>query len=105
MVLAGGTIEGVNGDVWVNWSWLDVDGGGGRGWQIKAAGWGLLFFRMGHDFGLQGQEARCFLKAFLLINLTAEDTQDHSILTEDKNLWVCRLFIFSLQLITISVGM
>jgi hypothetical protein len=83
---------------------LDADGGGGGGWQSEATGGGLLFFRMGHVFGLQGQEARCFLKTFLLSNLTAENTQDHSVMTEDKNLCVCRLFIFRLQLITILVG-
>ncbi len=42
---------------------------------------------------------------FLLSNLTAENTQDHSVLTEHKNLGVLRLFIFRLRLITISVGM
>jgi hypothetical protein len=61
---------------------------------------------MGPVLGLQGQEARCFLKAFLLSSLTAtENTQDHSVLTEDKNLDVCWLFIFRLRLITILVGM
>jgi hypothetical protein len=44
-------------------------------------------------------------KLFLLSILTVENTQDHSVLTEDKNLHVCRLFIFRSQLITILVGM
>jgi hypothetical protein len=59
-----GTIEGVNGKVWVSLRWLGADGGGGGGRRSKAVGEGLLFFRMGHVSGLQGQEARCFLKAF-----------------------------------------
>ncbi len=46
-----------------------------------------------------------FSVLFLLSNLTAENTQDHSVLTEHENLCVCRLFIFRLQLITILVGM
>jgi hypothetical protein len=41
----------------------------------------------------------------LLSILTVENTQDHSVLTEDNNLHVCKLFIFRLQLITILVGM
>jgi hypothetical protein len=40
-----------------------------------------------------------------LSNLIAENTQDHSVLTEHKNPHVCRLFIFRLRLITILVGM
>jgi hypothetical protein len=59
-----GAIEGVNGYVWVCRRQLGADGGGGGGRQSKAAGGGLWFFRMGHVFGLHGQEARCFLKAF-----------------------------------------
>jgi hypothetical protein len=59
-----GTIEGVDGNVWVHRRWLGADGGSGGGWRSKAVGEGLLFFRMGHILGLQGQEARCFLKAF-----------------------------------------
>jgi hypothetical protein len=59
-----GTIEGVNGNVWVCWRRLGVDGGSGGGWRSKAVGGGLLFFRMSHILGLQGQEARCSLKAF-----------------------------------------
>jgi hypothetical protein len=43
--------------------------------------------------------------AFLLSIFIQKNTQDQSVLTEDKNLHVCRLFIFRLQLITISVGM
>jgi hypothetical protein len=70
-VLAGGTKEGVNGNVWVHWRWLGADGGSRGGWQSKAAGGRLLFFRMGYVLGLQGQEARCFLKLFLLSDLTA----------------------------------
>jgi hypothetical protein len=66
MVLAGGRIEGGNGDMWVHRRRLGADGGGGGGRQSKAAGGGLLFFRMGHVYGLQGQEARCFLKAFFV---------------------------------------
>ncbi len=46
-----------------------------------------------------------FSKLFLLSILTAENTQDNSILTEDKNFHVCRLFIFRLRLITILVVM
>jgi hypothetical protein len=64
MVSAGGTIEGNSGNVWVRRRRLGADGGGGGGRQSKAAGGGLLFFRMGHVFGLRGQEARCFLNAF-----------------------------------------
>ncbi len=41
-----------------------MDGGGGGGQRSKAVGERLLFFRMGHILGLQGQEARYFLKAF-----------------------------------------
>ncbi len=82
--------------------WMVVAGAVGKARQRGGAS---LFFRMGHVLGLQGQEARHFLKAFLLSNLTAENTQDHSVLTEDKNLCVCRLFIFRLQLTTILVGM
>ncbi len=59
-----GTIEGVNGDVWVRWRRLGANGGGGGGRRSKAVGEGLLFFRMGHVLGLRSQEARCFLKAF-----------------------------------------
>jgi hypothetical protein len=32
----------------------------------KARQQGGLFFRIGHVFGLRGQEARCFLKAFFV---------------------------------------
>ena len=64
MVLAGGRIEGVNGNVWVRQRWLGAYGGSGGGQQSEAAGGGLLFFRMGHVFGLRGQEARCFLNIF-----------------------------------------
>ncbi len=46
-----------------------------------------------------------FSKLFLLSNLTAENTQDHSVLTEHKKLHVRRLLIFRLLLITILVGM
>ncbi len=88
--------------MWVRQRRLGADGGGGGGRQSKAAGEGLLFFRMGHVLTLRGQEARCFLKAFFLLsNLPADNTQEHSVLTEHKNLCVCRLFIFRLQLITI----
>ncbi len=66
MVSAGGRIEGVNGNVWGHRRRLGADGGGGGGRRSKAAGGGLLFFRMGHVFGLRGQEARCFLKAFFV---------------------------------------
>ncbi len=37
-VLAGGRIEGVNGDMWVQWRRLGVNGGGGGGQQSEAAG-------------------------------------------------------------------
>ncbi len=52
MVLAGGAIEGVNGNVWVRWRRLGVDGSGGGGRQSKAARGALLIFRMGHVLGL-----------------------------------------------------
>jgi hypothetical protein len=84
------------------WVWMVASGEVG---EVRRRGGGLLFFRMGHVFGLQG-EARCFLDDFFLLrNLTAENTQDHSVLTEHENLCVCRLFIFRLRLITILVGM
>ncbi len=63
-VLAGGVIEGVNGNVWVRRRQLGADGGGGGGQRSKAAVWGIVIFRAGHVFGLRGQEARCFLKPF-----------------------------------------
>jgi hypothetical protein len=89
----------------VGGGWVQMVATGEVGKARWRGGGVLLFFRMGHVFGLQGQEARCFLKAFLLSILTAENTQGHSILTEDKNLHVCLSFIFRLRLITISVGM
>jgi hypothetical protein len=61
-----GTIEGVNGDVWVRRKRLGADGGGGGGRRSKAVGEGLLFFRMEHVLGIQGQEVRCFLKVFFV---------------------------------------
>ncbi len=64
MVSAGATIEGVNGNVWVRQRRLDAIGGSRGGQQSKAAGGGLLSFRMGHVLGLRGQEGRCFSKAF-----------------------------------------
>jgi hypothetical protein len=54
--------------------------------------------------GSKVRRRRVFSKLFFSI-LTAESTQDRSVLTEDKNLHVCRLFIFRLRLITILVGM
>jgi hypothetical protein len=36
---------------------------------------------------------------FLLSNLTAENTQDHSVLTEQKNLRVCKLFSWEEKLV------
>ncbi len=80
-----GTIEGVNGDVWVRQRRLGADGGGRGGRRKKAAGEELLFFTVGHVLGLQGGY---FSKLFLLSNLTAENTQDHSVLTEHLNLHV-----------------
>jgi hypothetical protein len=98
-----GMIEGVNGDVWVPRRWLGADGGGRGGRRSKAVGEGLIFFRMGHVLGLRAPRSggEVFSQSFFLLsNLTAENTQDHSVLTEHKNLRVCRL-----RLITISVGM
>jgi hypothetical protein len=43
MVLAGGRIEGVNGDMWVHQSWLGVNGGGRGGRQSEAAGGDCYF--------------------------------------------------------------
>ncbi len=34
--------------------------------EARRLGGGLLFFRMGHVFGLQGQEASCFFKPFFV---------------------------------------
>jgi hypothetical protein len=59
-----GTIEGVNGNVWVRRRRLGGDGGGGGGRTSEGVGEGLLFFRMGHVLGLRGQEAMCFLKVY-----------------------------------------
>jgi hypothetical protein len=47
-----GTIEGVNGDVWVCRRWQGADGGSGGGRRSETVGEGLLFFRMGHVLGL-----------------------------------------------------
>ncbi len=69
-----------------------------QGGDCYFLGWAMF---LGSKVRRQG----VFSELFLLINLTAENTQDHSILTEDKNLRVCRLFIFRLRLITVSVGM
>jgi hypothetical protein len=69
--------------------------GGGNGYFLGCA----MFW--GSEVRRQG----VFSKLFLLSVLTAENTQDHYVLTEDKNLHVCRLFVFRLQLLTILVGM
>ncbi len=83
-----GTTEGVNGNVWVQWRRLGADGGGGGGRRSKAVGEGLLFFRMGHVLGLQAPRSggEVFSQSFFLSNLTAQNTQDHSVLTEHKTL-------------------
>jgi hypothetical protein len=50
-VLVGATIEGVNRDAWVRQRPLGVNGSrGGR--LSKAAGGGIVFFKMGHVLGL-----------------------------------------------------
>ncbi len=70
--------------VWVRRMRLGADDGGGGGQQIKAGAVGLLFFRMGHVLGSKARRRGVFSKLFLLSNLTSENTQDQSILTEDK---------------------
>ncbi len=47
MVLAGGTIERVNGDVWARWRQLGADGGGRGGWRQMAMFWGSEVKRQG----------------------------------------------------------
>jgi hypothetical protein len=44
MVLAGGTIVGITGNMWVRQRWLGVDGGGGGGWQRQGGGGGIVIF-------------------------------------------------------------
>jgi hypothetical protein len=60
-----------------------------RGGDCYFLGW-VMFL------GSEVRRRGVFSKLFLLINVIAENTQDHSILTGDKNLCVCRLFIFRL---------
>ncbi len=69
-----------------------------RGGDCYFLGWAMC---LGSKVRRQG----IFSNLFLLSNLAAENTQDHSDLTEDKNLCVCRLLVFRLRLITILVGM
>jgi hypothetical protein len=52
---------------------------GNGGGECYFLGWAMF---LGSKVSRQG----VFSKLFLLSNLTAENTQDHSILTEDKNL-------------------
>jgi hypothetical protein len=66
---------------------------------------GIIIFKDGPCFWAPRSGGEVFSQSYFLSYLTAEKTQDHSILTEDKNLCVCRLFFFRLRLITISVGM
>jgi hypothetical protein len=46
-----------------------------------------------------------FTQELLLNIFILNNTQDQSVLTEDKHFHVCRLFMFRLQLTTILVGM
>jgi hypothetical protein len=63
MVSAGGMIERVNSNVWARWRQLGADGGGGGGQRSKVAR-GHCYFLGWAMFLAQGQEARCFLKAY-----------------------------------------
>ncbi len=83
MASAGGTIEGIMGNVWVGQRWLGVDGGGRGGRRNEAAGGGCYFYDWPCFllFGLQGQEAA---------------HPGSLVLTQQKNLHVRRLFIFRL---------
>jgi hypothetical protein len=100
-----GTIEGVNCNVWVHLRWL------GRMVAVREVGvvrrWGRECYLLGWAmfWGSEVRRQGVLSKLFLLSNLTAENTQDHSVLTEHKNLRKCKLFIFRIQLITILVGM
>jgi hypothetical protein len=93
------------------WQHVGASEVGGCGWwrrgrlEIQGGGGGELFLGWAMFWGSKVRRRGVFSKLFLLSNLTAENTQDHSVLTKDKNLCVCRLLIFRLQLITILAGM
>jgi hypothetical protein len=77
MVSAGGTIEGVNGDVWVRWRRLGADGGGGGGWRsAKRGGGGGDCYFLGWPMFLVSEVRRqgVFSMLFMLSNLTSENT-------------------------------
>ncbi len=56
------------------------------------------FLRWAMFWGSEVRRRGVFSKLFLISNLTAENTLDHSILTEHLNLHVCRLFTWRNQL-------
>jgi hypothetical protein len=85
-------------------SWVQMVAAGEIG-KARRQGGHCYFLGWAMFLGSGVRRQSAFSKLFLLSILTVENTQDHSILTEDKNLHVCRLFVFRLQLITIYVGM
>jgi hypothetical protein len=74
----------------------------------EAVGGGLLFFRIGHVVCCLESKVRwlCVSQhSFFVKYFYSKEHPGSLVLTKHKNLHVCRLFIFRLQLITILVGM
>ncbi len=59
--------------------------------EARRLGGDCYFLGWAMFWGSEARRRDAFSKLFLLSILTAENTQDHSVLTEDKNLNVCRL--------------
>ena len=70
----------------------------GKVGKVRRRGGDCNFLRWVMYWGSEVRRLEVFSKLFLTSVLTAENTQDHSVQTEDKNLHVCRLFIFRLRL-------
>ncbi len=107
MLSVGGTIEGIMGNMWVHQKWLGVDGGGRGGRQRQGGGGGLLFFRIDHVVCCLGSKVRrrCVsLHIFFVKYFYPKEHPGSLVLTQHKNLHVCWLFIFRLQLIMYDFG-
>ncbi len=71
----------------------------GEAGKDKAAGGGLLFFRIGHAVHCLGSKVRrpCVsLHSFFVMYFYSKEQPGSLVLTHNKNLHVCRLFIFRL---------